>query len=83
MNTMTNGGKFSVDSNALAGEKRGVIVGSGDEATANDIESRMLDQDATVTITRSEWQKLMSMLQSLSANQAELCKNQAELLSQL
>ena len=52
-------------------------------SSPQDIEGRMSDQDATVTITRAEWQKLMSMLQTLSANQAELSQNQAELIRQL
>ena len=83
MNKMTNVGRCSsVDDKAVAEGKGGVVV-DGDRAAPNDIESRMVDQDATVTITKAEWQKLMSMLHTLSANQAELNKNQAELISQL
>ena len=59
------------------------VVVNSTSSSPQDIEGRMSDQDATVTITRAEWQKLMSMLQTLSANQAELSQNQAELIRQL
>lgn len=38
---------------------------------------------ATVTVSRADWDRMMSMLESLSAQQAELNKTQASLVAQL
>ena len=79
---MTNGSNcnYNVESKAMADGRNDLTnLSSSPHIT----EARMSDEDATVTVSRDEWQKLMSMLQSLSANQAELMKNQAELIAQL
>ena len=85
MNKVTNVGRCSVEENTIPDSEnpmnnREVVPESN---SAHEIEGHMSDQDATVTITKNEWQKLMTMLHTLSANQAELSKNQAELISQL
>ena len=47
------------------------------------LESSMTDQDASITVSRAEWNKLMKMLETLTASQAELSQNQSELVQQL
>ena len=39
--------------------------------------------DSTITISRADWQRLMTMMENLSEQQAEMSRNQAELVAQL
>ena len=39
--------------------------------------------DSTIPISRADWQRLMTMMENLSEQQAEMSRNQAELVAQL
>ena len=47
------------------------------------LDGTMTDQAASITVSRAEWEKLMKMLETLTTSQAELSRNQAELVQQL